>query len=145
MEVNKWDRRFLELARLVSTWSKDPVTQVGCVLVQGRKVIATGYNGFPAGIEDLPERLDDRETKLRLVVHAEMNAILQAGKDAEGSTLYLWFPYGGVPCGNCTKHIISAGIRHVVTQDLPPNPRWAEEQGKAEEVLTEAGVSVKKL
>lgn len=145
MEVNKWDRRFLSLAKLISTWSKDPTTQVGCVLVRGRKVVATGYNGFPPGIEDSPERLNDRKRKLQLVIHAEMNAILQAGKDAEGSTLYLWFPYGGVPCTACAKHIISAGILAVVTQDLPPSPNWAEEQAQAEEMLAEAGVVVSKL
>jgi dCMP deaminase len=139
----KWDRRFLEMARLVSSWSKDPSTKIGVVLVKDRKVVATGYNGFPTGIAD-DDRLDDRERKYALVVHAEMNALLQAGRDAEGSTLYLW-GFSGCPCQNCTKHIIQAGVKKVVYYDGPTPPeRWAAELEAARNTLGEASVEVKK-
>jgi len=142
--MNKWDRRFLEMAELVSTWSKDPSTKVGAVIVRNRKVVATGYNGLPRGIKD-DDRLNDRGKKYPLIVHAEMNAIIQAGRDAEGSTMYMFFPYGGVPCGNCSKHLITAGIVRLVIQPLDPSSRWAEEQVQARETLREAGVAIYEL
>ena len=138
---SKWDMRFLRLAEMVSTWSKDPSTKVGCVLVKDRKVVATGYNGFPQGIAD-DERLDDREKKYALVVHAEMNALLQAGTEARGSTLYLW-GFAGVPCQNCAKHVIQAGVEAVVYYDgNPPPERWADELAAARRTLEEAGVTI---
>jgi deoxycytidylate deaminase len=89
--IEKWDRRFLELAKQVSTWSKDPSTQVGAVLVNYLdQVVGMGYNGFPRGVEDSEERLNNRELKYQIVVHAEVNAVIQAGKEADGSTLYVY-------------------------------------------------------
>ena len=138
---NKWDMRFLEMARHVSEWSKDPSTKVGVVLVKDRKVVATGYNGFPKGIAD-DERLHNREQKYALVVHAEMNALLQAGRDADGSTLYLW-GFAGCPCQNCTKHVIQAGVERVVYYDgNPPPARWAAELEASRSTLEEAGVEI---
>lgn len=135
----KWDRRFLEMARLVSTWSKDPSTKIGVVLVKDRKVVATGYNGFPTGVAD-DERLHEREEKYALIVHAEMNAILQAGHDAEGSTLYLW-GFTGPPCRGCTKHVIQAGIKRVVVNGgNPPPDRWKAELDAAYATYEEVGV-----
>jgi dCMP deaminase len=68
----KWDLRFLELARHIAGWSKDPSTQVGCVVVgQDREIRSTGFNGFPRGIEDNEERLKDREQKYPLICHAK--------------------------------------------------------------------------
>lgn len=124
--MDKWDLRFLQLAAEVAEWSKDPSTRVGTVLVKDRRVVATGYNGFPPGIEDTPERLNDRPTKYALVVHAEMNALLQAGLDARGSTLYLHWP-AGPPCSNCAKHIITAGVVRVVAHAGPYPERWAKD------------------
>lgn len=137
----KWDRRFLEMAELVSLWSKDPSTKVGVVLVKNRKVVATGYNGFPQGIAD-NDRLNDREKKYTLVIHAEMNALLQAGHDANGSTLYLW-GFAGCPCQNCAKHVIQAGVQRVVYYDGTPAPeRWADELAAARTTLKEAGLEI---
>ena len=75
--MNKWDSRFLKLAREVSKWSKDPSTQVGAIAVKDRQILATGYNGFPKGIEDKEQTLNNRESKLRLKVHGEMNMKLK--------------------------------------------------------------------
>lgn len=71
----KWDRHFIRIAREVASISKDPSTKVGVVLVKNRRIIGTGYNGFPEGIADTPERLNDRPTKYKLMLHAEENAI----------------------------------------------------------------------
>src|SRR5271166_4784420 len=71
----KWDRRYLELAKQVSTWSKDPSSQIGVVLVNWEKHKEfIGYNGFPRGVGDSIERYNNREFKYKLVVHAEVNA-----------------------------------------------------------------------
>ena len=75
--MDKWDARFCELARFVSEWSKDPNAKVGAVLFSKRGGdVAIGYNGFPMGVEDSAERLEDQDTKLELIVHAEQNALL---------------------------------------------------------------------
>lgn len=111
---SKWDRRFMRLAREISTWSKDPAAQIGAVIIRDRRILATGYNGFPEGIEDTPERLNDKEQKYPRVIHGEMNALLNAlnnGVSVRGSTLYV---YGLPICADCTKSVIQSGISRVV-------------------------------
>ena len=77
----KWDVRFIELAKHISLWSKDPSTKVGCVVVgEDREIRSTGFNGFPRGIDDDDERLMDREKKYPLICHAEENAIMHAAR-----------------------------------------------------------------
>ncbi len=80
-----WDARFLELARLVSTWSKDPSTQVGAVITRGKFVVSLGFNGHPKGVTDSPGRLENREVKYRTIIHAEINAILTAKQDLKAA------------------------------------------------------------
>src|SRR6056297_1129882 len=92
--MNKWDERFLDMAELVATWSKDPSTKIGavCVEPQSKRILSMGYNGFPRGIADLDWRYEDKEVKYSLVVHAEANAIYNAtsnGVSLEGSTIYV--------------------------------------------------------
>jgi len=146
VDFNKllWDRRFMARAQRIASWSKDPSTKVGVVLVKDRKVVATGYNGFPPGIAE-DERLEDREKKYPLIVHAEMNAILQAGHDSRGATMYLYFPDGGFPCQNCTKHTITAGIVRIVACNVKGNERWNEDCEKARATLEEAGVELRTI
>ena len=128
------------MAHAAAEWSKDPGTKVGAVLVQDRRIIATGYNGFPAGIPDNPERYADRETKLALTVHAEINAILNAanaGASTRGATLYVTFP----PCVNCACAIVQAGIESVVCPTVEDQPeRWRDSFRRGQAVLEEAGV-----
>jgi dCMP deaminase len=91
--TEKWDRRFLDLAKHISEWSLDPSTKVGAVAVKDRRVLATGYNGLPRGIADLPGRLNNRDEKYLRTVHAEANIVAQAarfGIDMSGSTVYVW-------------------------------------------------------
>lgn len=138
----KWDRRFLRIAEEVRTWSKDPGTKVGCVLVQDRRMIATGYNGFPSTLSDSLELYENREYKLAVTVHAEKNAILNAAKNGaktEGATAYVTFP----PCSQCAASLIQAGITQVVC----PNPanapeRWRASFKLANEMLYNSGVKL---
>jgi dCMP deaminase len=108
---SKWDLRFLQLAAHVAGWSKDPSTKVGAVIADGKHVVSLGYNGFPATTEDRDEWLSDRPTKYEMVVHAEMNAILNARQSVRGLTLYV-SPLS--PCSECVKLIAASGISRVV-------------------------------
>lgn len=123
----KWDRRFLELAKHVSSWSKDPSTKVGAVLVapDSNLVVGIGYNGFPRGVVDCPQRLLDRPTKYHFIVHAEVNAILMAGERAKGGWMYCW-PSFMIPCicHDCCKTAIQAGVKSVIGYE--PEPQYAE-------------------
>lgn len=137
--MEKWDRRFIELAKHVSTWSKDPSTKVGAVIVDdAHRVVGLGYNGFPRGINDTPERYADREIKYQMVVHAEANAILNAIIPVDGCTLYCTF----FPCPECAKLIIQAGIKTVVAIINPADERWLKPRLSAESMLREANVGV---
>ena len=104
----KWDNRFLELAKHISGWSKDPSTKVGCVVVgEDREIRSTGFNGFPRGINDDAARLTDRDKKYPLICHAEENAIMHAariGISLKGSTAYVTWP----PCSRCARSLIQA-------------------------------------
>ena len=141
-DLNKWDKRFVRIAFDVATWSKDPGTKVGAVLVSDRRIIATGYNGFPQSIDDSLERYADREIKLAYTIHAEVNAILNAAKNGastDSSTLYVTFP----PCVSCSAAVIQAGITRVVRPDLSTAPeRWRKSFHEGRNLLLEAGVRV---
>src|SRR5580704_9582280 len=108
----EWHTRFLQFAQMVASWSKDPSTKVGaCIVDSHRRILGTGYNGFPRGVEDTLARYADRPVKYAMVVHAEANAILNALGSVEGATLYCNI---GMPCSDCAKLIIQAGIKRVV-------------------------------
>lgn len=111
----KWHYRFMDMAKMISTWSKDPSSQIGAVAVNDeRRILATGYNGFPKGIADTEERLNDKDEKYPRIVHAEMNALMNAlysGVSLKDSTLYV---YGLPVCPSCTKCVIQAGIKRLV-------------------------------
>jgi dCMP deaminase len=110
--MSKWDYRFLDLAKFISGWSKDPSTKVGAVIVdKNNRIVSIGYNGFPKNIED-DDRLIDRNTKYNIIVHGEINAILFANKSVEGCTLYT-YPF--MPCQRCAGLIIQSGIKRVVS------------------------------
>lgn len=141
----KWHIRYLELARLVASWSKDPSTQTGAVIVRPDNSVASiGYNGFPRGIEDTPERYNDRETKYSYIIHCEMNAVLSAHDHVRGNTLYTW-PF--FSCDRCAVHMIQAGITRVVAPSCPPDKadRWASILEDSKNRFREAGVEVIEL
>jgi len=142
----KWDARFLELAKHISDWSKDPSTKVGCVVVgEDREIRSTGFNGFPRGIEDNIERLEDRKQKYPLICHAEENAIMHAariGVSLKGSTAYVTWP----PCSRCARSLIQAGIKEVVYSSEEEIPeRWVEDFNISTNMLREAGVHVRSI
>lgn len=104
-----WDTYFLDIAEVVARRSHDAETQVGAVIVdENKRILATGYNGFPPGADDtcLPNKRPD---KYPFMVHAEINAIASSRQDLRGSTLYITYN----PCRDCAKAIITAGIRSV--------------------------------
>ena len=140
-QVKTWDERYLNLAKEISQWSKDPSAKIGAVAV-GKKgnVLAQGYNGFPRGIFDNLERYNDRPTKYRYVVHAEMNVIYNAtynGVSLDGSTLYV---YGLPVCNECAKGIIQVGISRVVMKFITVADVWVESWKLSKDMLAEAGV-----
>lgn len=143
----KWDLRFLELARHVSGWSKDPSTKVGAVIVNDENiVVGLGYNGFPRGVSDAEDRLNDRPVKYAFTVHAELNALFMAGPRAKGATLYV-YPTFLPPnvCQECCKAVIQAGIRNIVYYEVPYDEalraRWKDSIAQAQQMCDEAGVT----
>lgn len=139
----KWDHRFLELAKHVAQWSRDPSTKVGAVIVdEFLTVKGMGYNGFPRGVEDKPERYNDRETKYKFVVHAEVNALINAGV-ARGCTMYVWPTLMKPPvCPECCKAVIQHGIHRLVCYDFTTTGRWQDMAGISNAMLIEAGVHI---
>ena len=136
----KWDGRFIELAESIATWSKDPSRGVGAVIVSPmRQVLATGYNGLPRGVEDHPDRLE-RPMKYDLIVHAEMNAIIQCARNGVspvGATLYSSFS----PCIHCTLSIVQAGIQRVVTRSVAlGDDHWNESIKLSISMFAEVGI-----
>ena len=109
-----WDEYFMGIAMLAAHRSKDPNTQVGaCIVSQDNIIISTGYNGMPKGCSDdiFPWDREGEQTKYPYVVHAELNAILNAnGRNLQGSKLYVAL----FPCNECAKAIIQSGVKEVV-------------------------------
>lgn len=139
--MNKWDMRYMEMACAVSTWSKDPSSKIGAVAVGSKgEVLSTGYNGFPRGIRDSEDRLNDRETKYKYIVHAEMNAIYNAtynGVSLDGSTLYI----SGLPCcAQCALGVIQVGIKRVVMKANLHNEKWFQSWLVTQKLFLEAGI-----
>ena len=134
--MNKWDNRFMQMAALIASFSKDPSTQVGAVITQGRKIISLGFNGAPSGVREPTER----DVKILRTLHAEVNAVLFAARDLRDCTIYVTHP----PCAQCAALIIQTGIRRVVF--APPSDdflsRWRENHVEATRMFNEAGVTV---
>lgn len=136
--MNKWHMNFLGLAASVSTWSLDPSTKVGAVIVdEDNRVISVGYNGFPKGIND-DSRLKDRVLKYQMILHAETNAVLFANTPVKGCTIYTW-PF--MPCSNCASLLIQSGIKKVVSVPSTEK-RWESNFNIAKNMFDEAGVSL---
>lgn len=144
--MDKWDVRFLELAAHIAGWSKDPSTQVGCVVVgPDREIRSTGFNGFPRGIEDSAPRLNDRNQKYPLICHAEENAIMHAariGVSLKSCIAYVTWP----PCTRCARSLIQAGVQSVVhPAGLTIPERWQEDFELSTGMFREAGVLVRSV
>ena len=146
--MNKWDKRFMEMADFVSSWSScyRAGRSVGAIIVQDRRIIATGYNGAPAGLVSCKEKGECLRDKLGIpsgtrqetcyAVHAEQNALMQAAKigvSVDGGTLYCTHQ----PCTICTRLIINSVIKRIVYK-LPYPDEFAQQ------LLKESGIVVQK-
>ena len=141
-----WDLYFRSIAEAVKNRSKDQRTQIGAVIVgENREIVSTGYNSFPRGInDDVPER-QERPEKYYWMEHAERNAIINAaliGVSTKNTTMYLTC---GMPCCDCTRAIINAGIRKVYM--YPGNaggkgPHWKEMAIRSKAMFEESGVEI---
>jgi len=146
---NKWDKRFIEMAQLVSSWSSchKENRQVGAVIVRDKRILTTGYNGAPAGIDSCKDRKSCIRVDLNIAsgtmhelcyaTHAEQNAIVQAAKQGiciDGATLYCTHQ----PCGICSKLIINAGIKRIVFKEPYPDDF-------SRKLLTDAKIKVEQV
>jgi dCMP deaminase len=145
-----WDARFMELAKMIATWSKDTSTKVGCVIIGPDKEIrSTGYNGFPRGVDDTIPARHERPAKYDFTEHAERNAIYNAslyGASVKNCIMYVTFP----PCADCARGIIQSGIREVIYLDMPADktqniPGWRDKLEISFKMFDEAGVIYKSL
>ncbi|MBR2349557.1 MAG: cytidine/deoxycytidylate deaminase family protein [Clostridia bacterium] len=147
--MDKWDVRFMEMTRLVSSWSSCYKTnrQVGAVIVRDKRILTTGYNGAPAGVKSCKDRCECMREKLNIqsgtrqemcyAVHAEQNAVIQAAKlgiSLQGATLYCTHQ----PCSMCTRIIINSGIERVVYEQGYPDEFSLE-------LFKEAGIKIEKF
>jgi dCMP deaminase len=143
MSETNWDRRFLILAAQIATWSKDPSTKVGAVIVdEHRRIVSTGYNGLPVGVADSAAVYNNRDEKLERIIHGEINAILFAKRDLTGCTLYTT-PI--MPCSRCAAIVIQTGIKRIVAPThigVTAYARWEKSFERSLEMFAEANVSV---
>ena len=140
----------MDLAKMIATWSKDPSTKVGCVIIGPDKEIwSTGYNGFPRGVDDTISSRKRRPIKYDFTEHAERNAIYNAGlygASVKNCVMYVTFP----PCADCARGIIQSGIKEVIYMDMPDDktqniPGWRDRLGISFQMFDEAGVIYKSL
>jgi len=135
-----WDIRFLAMAGLVGSWSKDPSTKVGAVIADScNRNVSVGFNGFPKGVIDDPALYADKEYKHKVIIHAETNAILFAGRELHGCSIYT----DPLPtCSVCASLIIQSGICRVVSYDLEEGTkeRWRDSFILAKDMYEQAGV-----
>ncbi len=145
----KWDRRYIELARTIARWSKDPSTKVGAVLVRPNNSVASaGFNGFPPWHDDSPELYLDGDYKYKRVVHAEGNALNFLGQTASGFALYISSPC----CPDCVERAAEAGASRIVPpllQTLGRTARWVGDWTqrfiRSQEVAAHHGIALEVL
>ena len=144
MSTEKWDLKFIELAKHISGWSKDKNTKVGAVIVNdSNRIISTGYNGFVIGCNDSIESRYEKDKKYLYTEHAERNAIYSAaekGDSTRNATIYMQL----YPCVDCARAIIQSGIKRVVcTKPDFNSEKWGESWRIAKELFNECGIEVK--
>lgn len=141
--VIQWLNHFIEMAKLISTMSKDPSKKIGVVIVdQHNRIVSTGFNGFPRGVEDSSERLEDKDFKRAITLHAEENAILYAKQDLTECDMYI---YGLPPCSHCAAMIIQSGIKNIyyrIPDEYKISDHWKENLVIAETILNEVGINL---
>lgn len=150
ISVPNWDEFFMRHVYLAATKSKDPSSKLGAVLVKDGIIISEGYNGFPRGVKDSLERYSNREEKYKYVVHAEANSILNSARNGistKGSIMYT----NGIPCNECAKSVIQAGIIEVVIHDGWPmgkingDGKWDNAAKITSTMFSECGIKVRSV
>lgn len=139
---DKWDFRFLDLAKLISTWSKDSSTKTGAVIVRPDKsILSLGYNGFPRSMKDDEELYANREIKYSRIIHCEINALIHSKTSVEGCTLYV-YPF--LSCDRCCVQMIQAGIKRIVAPKASAEAltRWGKAFDLTRAYSAEAGVQI---
>ena len=146
--MDKWDKRFMELCFTIANWSScyREGRRIGAIIVKNKRILTTGYNGAPAGVESCRDRKECLRDKLGIpsgkqaemcyAIHAEQNAIIQAAKvgvSIEGATIYCTHQ----PCTICAKIIVNAGISRVVYKNGYPDEF-------ANKIFDMAGIKVEK-
>lgn len=141
--MNKWDIRFLNMARLISEWSRDPSTKTGAVIVRpNRSVASVGFNGFPQNMPDDPELYANREEKYSRIIHCEMNALMfLRDESVQGYTLYTW-PF--MSCDRCFVHCAQAGIIRFVAPEATAEQltRWGTAFDRVRGYAKETGLEL---
>ncbi len=136
----KWDIRFLQMAKFISSYSKDSSTKVGAVIIENKnEIVSLGFNGFAQKMQDADAMYADRELKYSRVIHAEINAFIFARRPVKGCTVYTWpLP----PCDRCAVQLIQAGITRCVWQSPSEElkSRWGDSLYKSKVYMSEAGV-----
>jgi dCMP deaminase len=136
----KWITRFMSQAELVSSWSRDPSTKCGAVIVDSKnRVVSTGFNGFPQKFKDTEDDYKNRNRKYNLIVHSEINAIIFANKSLDDCVM---FCYPMIPCCRCAAAICQTGIKLVVFPELSPRlkDRWSDSEQISKELFEKCGV-----
>lgn len=118
-KVIKWRKFYLGLAKTWAGQSKDPRKKVGCVITHDNREVGSGYNGFPKGIADTPARLNDKELKNLIMIHAEVNALFLAR--GVGDTAYIW---PCLPCTQCLGNLDQNGIKTIVVPPINLDSSW---------------------
>jgi dCMP deaminase len=143
-EHNTWDKRWMDLAKLVASWSKDRSTKVGAVIVDYRHVlVAVGWNGFPRYVDDDVDARHERPIKYKWTEHAERNAIYNAaskGIPTNYCTMYIpWYP-----CADCARAILQAGITELVVVEPDwDDERWGDDFRLVKEMFEEVRLEVR--
>jgi dCMP deaminase len=139
-----WDEFFMRHVYLAATKSRDPRTKIGAILVKDGVIISEGFNGFPRKVKDLPSRYLNKKTKYKMVCHAEHNAVLNACRTGISTLGSICFT-NGIPCCECSKALIQAGILEIVVHKQWPemNQKWKESIKTSKIMFKEAGVKIR--
>ncbi len=140
---SKWQDNFFNIAKEVGSWSKDPSSKIGAVAVSpSRRILCTGYNGFPVGIIDTYERLHDRDQKYKYMIHAEKNCIYNAVASGVGLKDSHLFVTGLPVCEHCALAVVQSGIKYVYMQHPSAiADKWQESFKETSKIFHEAGVN----
>lgn len=139
--LHKWDMRYLELAQLIGTWSKDPSSKIGAVAVGSKgQVLSQGYNGFPRGMVDNNSLYENREEKYSRIVHAEMNMIYNASFNGVCLNKSIVYVSGLPTCSDCAKGLIQVGVTELVMLRKKIDEKWYDSWQRSKCFYKEAGL-----